>query len=347
MTEATREHPSALTGAGVLQLALSYLRRPAPVSALDWLPLAEAALAEPHHWAEAFGALRVDQQYDLTELLRADEAGPLAETLLMALSLHASDITDEQVRADVLADAQVAAERREARLTALRERAAALAGAAGRGEDRLREGFDVAAEMAGLEARLAALRAQAHGRDGDFARMYELEHAILREETRMGVLARYDEAERRRTLAALRAQAGALAEHRSALEEEIVGAQAERDTLQHRVQELSARAAEVGAERDALRGQADDLEGAVPRLHAEAEELRGRVTRLRQEKRAVDADIASLGEHGRKAAATLAAERARLRELADAARTAGMGEIERRIQELFQLLPADAADQAL
>jgi hypothetical protein len=131
MTDSTSARAAAAPGLvpGPADLVLSYLRRPLPVPPLDWLPLAELALDQPLQWAQAFAALRVEQQYDLTDRLRADGAGPWAETLLLALSAHAHEVADEQVRADVLADAEVAAERRAGGGAAPRARAGGLAAA--------------------------------------------------------------------------------------------------------------------------------------------------------------------------------------------------------------------------
>jgi chromosome segregation ATPase len=350
MTDTSSVHAPATRDSrlGLPDLVRSYLHRSMPVPPLDWLPLAEVALDQPHQWVLAFTGLRIDQQYDLTDRLRADGAGPWAETLLIALSAHAREIADEQVRADVLGDAQVAAERRAARIGALRQRAEALATAVERGADRLRDGFDVASELAALEARLAELRARANERDGDFARMFEVEHEILREETRLAVLARYDEAGRRRLLGELRGEAGALRDRKAALETEVVAATAERDRLRHETGELQAAASAAATERDTLRAAAATHASDVPRLRAEAEELRMRAAQLNAEHRAVAAEVAAFGEQSREAAERLSAERARLEELAAAARAAaGMEEIERKIQEVFALLPDDAADQAV
>jgi chromosome segregation ATPase len=349
----TETSPARTNGArdselGLAELVRSYLQRRVPVPPLDWLPLAEVVLDDPHRWAQAFADLRVEQQYDLTDRLRMDGAGPWAETLLVALSAHAHQISDEQVRADVLADAQVAAERRAARAGALRQRAEALAAAVGCGADRLREGFDIAAELATLEARLARLRGEAHERDGEFAKMFEVEHEILREETRMGVLARYDEAARRGALAELRAEVEALRGRKRALEEEVVAATAERDRLRRETGELQAAAHTVSAELDTLRATAALHQSAVPRLRSEAEALRARAAELDAEQRATAAEVAAVGERTREAAERLRGERALLEELAAAARcAAGMEEIERKIQEVLTMLPDDAADQAV
>jgi chromosome segregation ATPase len=348
MSDTSRAPGTRESGLGLADLLRSYLHRAMPVPPLDWLPLAEVALDAPHQWVQAFTGLRVEQQYDLTDRLRSDGAGPWAETLLIALSAHAHEIADEQVRADVLGDAQVAAERRAARTAALRERAEALATAVARGADRLRDGFDVASELAALEARLAELRARANERDGDFARMFEVEHEILREETRLAVLARYDEAGRRRLLEELRGEAGALRDRKAALEAEVVAATAERDRLRHASGELLAAASAAAAECDVLQAAAATHTAALPRLRAEADELRARTARLEAEQRAVAAEAAAFGEQSREAAERLAAERVRLEELAAAARAAaGMEEIERKIQEILTLLPDDAADQAV
>jgi chromosome segregation ATPase len=347
MSEALTARSVPGVPAGLAELVRGFATRSAPVPVLDWLPLVEVALDAPAGWAAVFAALRVEQQFDLIDRLRADGAGPWAEALLLILSTHALEIADEQVRADVLADAEVAAERRTARGAALRERLEALASTVGRASDRLRDGFDVAGEMAALEARLARLRSQAHEREGDFARMFELEHEILRAETQIGVLERYDAQERQRVRDELRAEATALSERKSTLEAEVGRATAERDRVRHDVVEMQGAHAAAIAELDALRAESTSLSTSVPRLRVQTEALRTETARLRAEQEALATEAAGLGEAQRAAAEGLAAERRRMEELAAAARGAGAEEIERKVQEVLAMLPPDAVDQAL
>jgi chromosome segregation ATPase len=332
---------------GLNDLARSYLSRRSPVAWIEWLPLAEVALDDPEAWVRAFCALQLEQQYDLVDLLRADDAGPLADTLLVLLAPRAGDIADEQVRLNVLSDALVAQGRRGARLRALEEQAEALRAQLDHGRDRLREGFDRAREVAALEEELARVRLREAEQDGDFAQIRELERELLRMETRGRILAGYDAPARRRLLEELREQVEAGEAVKRETEQEVVRATTTLEALRHEAGALAEALREATAERDALRARAAELAEAVPRLRTEAEEHRREAARLEAEHRGLGDEASAAARAREDAAERLAAERRRLDELSAAAEVVGREDIRRKIQEVYDLLPADAAERAL
>lgn len=328
-------------------LALGFLQRRNPIEWLEWLPLAQIAAEAPAAWVGAFDRLSLEQQFTLLELLRQPASGPLADSLAILLATYVGEIGDEQVRQYALDDAQAAHERQDARLRELQNRWQPLIAQEEQARQRLQQGFDMAVEIQRLEAVLADLRRQENDQDERFARVHELERDCLRLETHRRILAHYDEDERRRHLDGLRAEVNARQERKAELEQAIAVAMGERDGRQREVEGLQrqldaiARELETGRsqwlqlQQDMSRG-ADELarqQELSRRLGQEREQLRSQTTQLEQQVRALQT--------------SLQAERDRLRELQASSQRAGMAELERKVREVYALLPDDLADRAM
>lgn len=328
-------------------LLVNFLRfgqRGMEISWLDWLPLARLVAEMPEHWPEALNRLELRDQFTLVELLRAPDAGPLADALLLLLAESANEIRDEQVRQHILEDAVPAREHQISALETVREQ---LNEKVQHNRQRLQEDFDLAAEIVRLERELADIRRQEHDLDERFAQVHALEQEILRLKTRLRILQHYDLEQRQAELARLQEEVEALQKRKDALEQAIAKAIGQRDRLLQEVQamenecrireqELQATQARVAE----LKQQLQNLEG---RLRAAADEQ----IRLQNSQQDIQAQIRQMEDDNRRREAALKAERKKLQELQEATRRSGMAELECKVREVYALLPDDLADQAL
>jgi len=324
-------------------LVSSFLRRREPIPWLDWLPLAEVGADTPERLVAAFNELSLEQQFDLVGLLRKPDAGPLADAILIALARYAAEIQDDQVRQFVLEDASQSRAHQAAALEKIREQLSAQVAAA---RDRLQADFDLAQEIVRLENELADIRQREHNQDERFARVHELELEILRLETRRRILSHYDEAERRRYREELQAEVEALQQRKMALEEAIAAAIGERDKrlkdVRAKEQELQTRQAELQAAQSRLAA----LEQQVREAEAHLKKARNQQNDLQNRLQEIQAQIRQVEQDNRQRENLVKAERKKLAELQEAARWSGMAELERRVQEVYALLPDDLADRA-
>jgi len=324
-------------------LVSSYLRRQEPIPWLDWLPLAKIAAETPKQLAAAFNKLSLDQQFDLINLLRMPDAGPLADAIVIALARYAAEIQDDQVRQFILKDASQSRAHQASVLEKIREQLAAQVTAA---RNRLQANFDLAQEIVRLEQELAEIRQREHDQDERFARVHELEQEILTLEVRWRNLAEYDEAKRRHYLEELQAEVEALQQRKMALEDAIavaIGAQDKSLKDVHaREQELQTRQAELQAAQSRL----TTLEQQVREAEAHLKAARNQQIDLQNSLQKIQEQIRQLEQYNRQRENLMKAERKKLAELQEAARRSGMAELERKVQEVYALLPNDLADRA-
>jgi len=319
-----------------------YLNRRGPIPWLDWLPVAIVAADSPESLIAALNALSLDQQFELLHLLR--EAGPLADAIIITLARHAAAIRDDQIRQFLLEDAVMAREHQAEHLRIIRE---CLEQQVKAGRDREFPDFKLAEEIIRLERELAEIRQQEHDQDERFARLHELEQAIVHLTMRRRILAAYDEAARRRHLEQLEHEINSLQKRKKELENDIARYDKELEVhsrslsnKQKQLQDKQADLRDVQASLGRLEQQLEAEEAALQAarqqrdmLQARLKEIRGQIKRLEQENKQNE-DL-------------LKRESKKLLELQQAAECAKMNDLAERVKEIYNSLPEDIADQAL
>ena len=208
----------------LMSLVKSFLKRKGKINWIDWLPLAEIGVNSPEQWIAAFNALDSTSTRDeLLQLLGQPGSGPLADALLILLAQYALQINDEQIRDFVVEDVSQAIERTSDRVKALENECEPLKAQADWMADRLKQGFDLAAEIIRLESRLAELRAEEHSKAEEYDRIHALEREIIRLETFRRSFAGYDMAERNRYKEELEAETTDLRKRKETMQQVIAG----------------------------------------------------------------------------------------------------------------------------
>ncbi|WP_454167880.1 hypothetical protein [Microbacterium lacticum] len=259
-----------------------------------WYPVAHAAANGSQELLEAVGALSADEQYSLLDNLAAD-GGPLADFVLATLSAHAEAFSDEQIRAYVLQDSAAALTRRQAFLAELADQ---LRATIGRLTDRQQSGFDAAGEVAALEGKRNALRAEQI--ESGHQEISELEWDIARLETLRSRLAAYDPQARRTRRDELRAETERLHAEREAVETsvgEAVRAREEADSAlvdaRERHAAIVAQAAGLQTEIAAREVELERIQADLPAARARRAELATRWRELDEEQRRLEHLLAS------------------------------------------------------
>ena len=246
---------------------------------LDWLPLAQLAAEQTEQLIDAFNRLDNDAKNDLLERLTKPDAGPLAGAILVALSNHADQIENLEVRRFVLEHAVSSYACQADALNRIKTRLTAA-------QDRLREDFDLAVEIAGLEKELAKLRKE--DLDQRLAALHRLYREVIKLEMRRQSLKSY-----------------------------------EMHGLEQRIEALKRELAQLEQQREQWRNQQAKLQA-----------------QLEQEKREFEEQRKQLEEQ-------LTQERKELEELRQSANRWGREELKQKIEEIYNLLPKDRADESL
>lgn len=328
----------------LLDMIVQLIRRRGPIPWLDWLPLAAIATENPESLTAALNRLSLEDQFDLITLLRKSDAGPLADALLIVLAERAGEITDLQMRQFILEDAVRARDRQALALETIRERLATRVDGV---RNRLQDGFDLAGEIIRLERELAEIRSKEEDQDERFARVHELEMEIVRLETRQRLLAHYDEEARKRYRDKLKDEIQDLQKRKDKLEESIAQVIGERNNIQEKVQKCERKLQENQLDLNAARDRLAQLERKVEQMQKDLDDVRNEETNLQNQKENIDRQIRQLQQNNDVLKSTLKSERKKLQELEAAAQRAGMAELERKVREVYALLPDDLADQAL
>lgn len=266
-----------------------------------WYPVAHAAANSSQELLDAVETLSTDEQYSLLDNLTAD-GGPLADFVLATLSAHAEVFSDEQIRLYVLQDSAAALTRRQAFLADLADQ---LRATIGRLTDRQQSGFDAAGEIAALEGKRNALRAEQI--DSGHQEISELEWEIARLETLRSRLAAYDPEARRTRRDELRTETARLHAEREAVETsvgEAVMAREEADSAlaaaRERYAAIVGQTTDAHTELAAAQVQLERVEAELPASHARRAELAARWHELGEEQRRLEHLLASpLAEEAR------------------------------------------------
>lgn len=325
-------------------VVIGLIHRRGPIPWLDWLPLAQTASEDPEALTTVFNQLSLEDQFDLINLLRRPDAGPLADALLIVLAGRAGEIADLQVRQFILEDAIQARDHQASALQMIRERLITRVESA---KSRLQPDFDLAEEIISLERELAEIRSKEEDQDERFARVHELEMEILRLETRQRLLAHYDEKARKRDRDKLKAEVEALQAQKAELEEAIARVIGQRngalEEVQKRERELHKNQRDLQTARERLaqlEHQAREAQESLKAVLAEQANLQNQQQEIARQIRQLEQDNKSRRN-------SLEGERKKLKELEIAAQRAGMVELEHKVREVYALLPDDLADQAL
>lgn len=266
------------------------LGNPEAVSLVDWLAMTLWAQTCEAVWVEALTSLDAGEAGNLLDLLRRDDAGPFANSLVLLTARHANAFSDSDVREWLLSDAVAATDRRIEMIAEHRDNLAAQVEWMSK---RQHEEADLQTEIARLERRRDELW------EGESGKRYKPVHKIEQEITRLETFDRslrvYDEEARQRLLSDLDAKTTALKQRREELERSIADAIATRDGQQRT---LEAREGALGAtqvEVEQLRSRSGDLDREIERLRTEEVAYRkAEVERLWHQKQNLQSDVARL-----------------------------------------------------
>jgi DNA repair exonuclease SbcCD ATPase subunit len=335
----------------IRDLMISFLSRRQPIPWLDWLPLAEIAVDTPEQLAPTLNTIELDKQFDLVNLLRMPDAGPLAHTIIITLAQYAGEIEDVQVRQYILMDTVDSWDCTASTLNKIHERLSERVIAK---RKCLQKGFELAREITCLERELADIRAKEHDQDERFARVHQLELEIQRLETRRRILTSYNETERRHYLETLQAEIIPLQQRKTELEQAIADAMSNMRTMERTLQEKRNELQEAAQLRADLERQVQEKENELEQRKRELEQ------RMRELKTArchhedvqkrlqeLQSQVERLEKEKQEKEALLKKEQQKLEELQKAAQRSGRAELERKIQEVYALLPEDLVDRAV
>jgi chromosome segregation ATPase len=264
---------------------------------LDWLPLAQLAAEQTEQLTDAFNRLDNDAKNDLLERLTKPDAGPLAGAILVALSNHADQIENLEVRRFVLEHAVSSYACQADALNRIKTRLTAA-------QDRLREDFDLAVEIAGLEKELAKLRKE--DLDQRLAALHRLYREVIKLEMRRQSLKSY-----------------------------------EMHGLEQRIEALKRELAQLEQQREQWRNQQAKLQA---QLEQEKREFEGQRSQLEDQ---LERERRKFEEQRKQLEDQLTQERKELEELRQSANRWGREELKQKIEEIYNLLPKDRADESL
>lgn len=336
---------SAITIEGLTNLINSYLKRSKHINWLEWLPLTEVVAETPERWVEAFNQLSEEKQYDFIDLLRDEQSGCLADGLLIVLAAHAYEISDEQVRQFVLEDAEHARSRHISRIQVIRDRMEPMSLQLAGAKERLQEGFDLTQEITNLEHQLAETRARENKQDEKFAQIHALERDILRMETRKRILEHYDEPARTSYLNEMKHEIESLDQRKASLEQAIAEIIGKRDALKREVAASESELKALEIEIESLRSRGEETKKGLARLRDVFENTRKEEEGFKAEHIRLMESVEQNEKKNREVKGRIDASRKRLLELEKEAKESRLDDLERRIREVYSLLPADNADR--
>ncbi|RJX18191.1 MAG: hypothetical protein C4575_11100 [Desulforudis sp.] len=331
----------------LLPLIRSYLNRQSggqEIHWLDWLPLAELALANPAEWVVSFNRLDNDGRNGIISLLRDPHAGTLADSLLVALATCASEIENDQWREYVLEDAVAAHERNADRLTSLRVQAELVARQIAGAEARLLPGFDAAAEISALEKRLTLIRQEEDRLNEQFHEIHRLEREILQSDLRRRVLAQYRFDARQKYLDELQVENQNLDARKNDLENQVNVAKLSRDDAAAKVSSLEAERLALESEQADQLARLDSIQQSMDELRAKQDHTLVEIRQKEEELRHLTTEAEQAERTIREISPRIEKMRQQLSMLEVQARTAGLADLESEVSRVYAMLPDDNAD---
>ncbi len=324
-------------------------RRRNSIAWSEWLPIITLDAATPGTWFHSFNALPVDEQCDVLDLLLRPDAGPLSNVLLIGLAAQADQIEDEQVRQTILHEVASAW---EASLDAVKHQLKSLKSNVSNFQKRESEAFDLAANILESEGELAELRANEFEMEEAFSRLHALESNCQDLERRKRTLALYDfkkSEERVQTLQSELEQGEVeRAELESAiqsLDTDLKRLRADVDSAKVRQTVLQPEVAGLEAEQNELRSSVADAQALITQLRDSNATARARKKELEAEQQTLQTQADNIAAETSEWTTKCNRERERLEQLQRDAESAQRTDISDKISEVFQLLPADRADE--
>lgn len=334
----------------VLTDLLSALRRRRTAIAwAEWLPVVTLDAETPSAWLRAFCALSADEQCEVLDLLLRSDAGPLSSVLLIKLAANVDQIEDEQVRQTILHEIASAWERAH---DAIQHQKNSLKSGANTLSKRDAETLDLAASILQLQSELAELRANEFEVDADFSRLHALESSCQDLERRKRILDLYDfeAAETRVQTLQSELEEGEIrrAELQSAiqsLEQDLTQLRADVQEATQRQAVLQPQVAELEAEQAELRSSIAEATTSIEQLRGSNVAARARRKELETETQTLQTQADNIEAETNEWRSRCNRERERLEQLQQDAESAQRIDISDKISEVFQLLPADRADE--
>jgi chromosome segregation ATPase len=329
----------------LMDLLRSYLRRGNSLNWLDWLPLAELAHDAPEQFIETFNTLdSLEKRSDFINLLKQQDSGPLADSLLITLAKYALLITDEQARDFVIEDAPDAVARTARRVKAMENHSSSLGEQADWTKERLAKGFAAADEILRLEGQLAKLREQEHSKEG-FDEIHALEREIVRLETYRRTFAGYNMTERSNYRDDLVKETERLRAEKETMQQAIASLLVERDAANQQLGEADRNRNNAEAELRAIGESRSEIDAEITRLNGTIASERQSISNKQADCARLQGEVAALEENQKKAEQLIREVRGKLELLRDQAQAADRGDVEEKIRELYGMLPNDLADQ--
>ena len=314
----------------------------------DWMPLSLAAVRAPDRWVDIFTHLRLEQQLDLLNFLADSAAGPMADALLLLLASHAYDFIDDQVRQNTLDYAATAYKRRFLQIGWLKDRLQVLMAGLEHARSRIGDGFSMAMEMTRLEKELAEIRSRDNLEDR-FSQIHAMESEIFRLEILLRSLSRYEKDRSRREahLEDLKHKAQQLGMQKKQIENAVAIALEEVNCLIDETNRQKKILSDAKESRDSLFRSKIDMEQQMTALQEDGVKLKTILSSLENEKQSICGEIELLRSEVADHDDLIRSERRNLEELRFESERSHAYHILEKINELYALLPADRADEAM
>lgn len=314
----------------------------------DWIPLSVAAAQTPESWIETFLRLRLEQQFDILNLLADSAAGPLADALLLLLAAHANRFGDDQVRQNTLDYASAAYERRILQLDWLKDQLQTLTAGLEHARQRMQEGFDIALEITRLQKELTEIQSKDNLEDR-FSEIHTMESEILRLETFQKSLSRYekDRPQRETYLADLKQETEKFRLQKEQLEYTVAAALADVNNLRTETDHQEKSRLNAEEETEKLARLKADLDQSLMVLKKENIALKAIKSEQERERQLILEEVEILQKEAADRDTHLQSEKKNLEELRIEAERFKDRNVLERVDELYRLLPADRADAAM
>ncbi len=336
----------------LVRLLAAFLSRRDVITWSEWLPVVEIAAATPQEWVSAFCTLNAADQGALLDLLRPSEAGPLADALLTMLAARFDKVEDEHIRQLLLEEGASVYARNAEQCLHLQEQASVLSESVGEISDRLHQGLDAALHVQRLQEELFRLRADENVQDPQLQELYALETEVARLEVQKRISSRYDWEARQKHLRQLQLNVEEINYRKQSLETDISDATEEENALTKALGELAESYSEIQNEISGLHNEVRKVEQAYSKSQQQAraldDKLRGAqqdICKFKEERARIAEELKKVEQEHRQFDELRRNEYSRLKELHTGASSANAREIVQKIDEIFQLLPVDKADE--
>lgn len=307
--------------------------RTTPVTWEEWLPVAAHAGREPEQFVATFTSLHLDAQFGLLESLKTSAGAPFSDLVVAALAARQDSIGDPQVREFVLDDSLDAVDRRQALIN---EQRAALEQLVGQVSERQEGEFDSAAAITDMEQQLQSL--QLGELDSNFTRLHALERQVARLEALRRTLEGFDFEAGRKSVDDLSGEVDRLTAEKRTILNVISEATAGRERAERELDEARQQL-------ELIVDEAANTRSALEGVNADRESRAAEAARSREEQRNVAAETRRLRDEQEELDARLEEDRRSLTELRESAARESAENIVRKIDEVFSLLPPDAAEK--